>query len=67
MSVLIVMDIHSIFQAPFNNVTLRAIGDDLATSYFDIAASGAVVTRQDLRVDTSTAYRVGTSHNNNNM
>ena len=45
-------------QAPFNQVSLRAIGDDLTTSYFDLANDGSISIRTSLLLDTATFYRV---------
>ncbi|XP_046579033.1 protocadherin Fat 4-like [Haliotis rubra] len=43
---------------PFNAVTLRAVGDDLATTYFGINQTGSVFVQRDLRSDTLTFYRL---------
>ncbi|XP_076458559.1 protocadherin Fat 1-like [Babylonia areolata] len=44
--------------APFNVVSLRAIGDDLATVYFDLTNDGVVSVSSNLLLDTSTFYRL---------
>ncbi|KAJ8318063.1 hypothetical protein KUTeg_003154 [Tegillarca granosa] len=49
----------SFYQAPFNTVTTKLIGDDTGPQYFNYdTVTGAVSVRQDLRLDTNTFYRL---------
>ena len=47
------------FQAPFNRLTYRAIGDDSAPAYFSVSEeNGEIRVRSSLAADTATSYTV---------
>lgn len=46
------------FQAPFNTVTVSAIGDDKALTYFSLDINNRIVVKSDLKADSDTQYLV---------
>nr|XP_022314372.1 cadherin EGF LAG seven-pass G-type receptor 3-like [Crassostrea virginica] len=42
--------------APFNTVTISAIGDDKALTYFRLESNGQIVVNSDLKADSDTQY-----------
>ena len=50
----------SAFQEPFSQVTLKAIGDDAAPTFFEISQDGRIKIKAgaNLTSDTETSYRV---------
>ena len=53
-------------QEPFNTVTLSAIGDDSAPTFFEIGQDGRIKVKAgaDLASDTETSYRVSEQSDN---
>lgn len=46
------------WQAPFNTVTVSAIGDGKALTYFRLQSNGHIVVNSDLKADPDTQYLV---------
>ena len=50
-------------QAPFNQVTVSIIGDDAATTFFNIQPdTGVISLAQSILTDTETSYKVRVLH-----
>ena len=50
--------LNRLSQSPFNEVTLRAIGDGSALNFFSIDNSGDIRVSRNLRLDTADVYTV---------
>lgn len=50
-----------LFQAPFNTVTVSAIGDDKALTFFRLESNGQINVNSNLKADSLDIYTVSTN------